>query len=87
MNEQQPKMRITDTHVYFVSGPFSQWHPSAFEARLPTLAGDPGRPTIIPSGTVVAVSHAEQAMMASKASVFGDRETLEKILQSTSPKS
>jgi ribA/ribD-fused uncharacterized protein len=86
MNDTTHKMRATETHVYFVSGPFSQWHPSPFTASLPVLTATEPRAELASSGRVLQFSHAEQAMMASKASVFGDEEILEKILQASSPK-
>jgi hypothetical protein len=86
MPNETLKMRITDSHVFFVSGPFSQWSPSPFSARLPALDADVSQPSIIPSDKPVRFSHAEQAMMASKASLFGDTGILAKIMVATSPK-
>lgn len=80
------KMRQTDGHVYFVSGPFSQWHPSPFQAALPRLVSQEGKPSIEPGATLHAFSHAEQAMMASKAAIFGDEAVLRQILTASSPK-
>jgi ribA/ribD-fused uncharacterized protein len=80
------KMRITSTHIYFVSGPFSQWHPSPFSANLPALVSDDGVLEVQPSDRRLHFSHAEQAMMAAKASVFGDDETLAAIMAATTPK-
>lgn len=80
------KMRITSTHVYFVSGPFSQWHPSSFSATLPVLESDGGTGDVVSGGQRLQFSHAEQAMMAAKASVFGDDEALAAIMAATSPK-
>jgi predicted NAD-dependent protein-ADP-ribosyltransferase YbiA (DUF1768 family) len=69
--DQQYKVRTTDTHVYFLTGPFSQWHPSEFMASL------------TPGGHLLRFSHAEQFMMAGKAVLFGDHETLAKIMSAT----
>ena len=86
MNETTYKMRVTETHVYFVSGPLSQWHPSPFSADVPLLDPAASRPTLVPSGGSFHFSHAEQAMMAAKASVFRDQATLVRILETSSPK-
>ena len=80
------KMRITNSHVYFVSGPFSQWHPSPFSANLPVLLRNDGIAELAPSEQRMQFSHAEQAMMAAKASVFGDDETLVAIMAAPTPK-
>lgn len=68
------KVTETDTHVYFLTGPFSQWHPSEFYAA------------IIPDNPVLRFSHAEQYMMAGKAALFGDWETLAKIMDTAHPR-
>ena len=62
------KTARTGTHMFFLNGPFSQWHPCAFTA---TLAGE---------GTARAFNCAEQYMMAAKAALFGDAETLDRIM-------
>jgi ribA/ribD-fused uncharacterized protein len=80
------KMRATAGHVYFVSGPFSQWHPSAFTAALPALVTTDGGWTVKPCGPARDFSHAEQAMMASKAAIFEDYAMLDEILAAKSPK-
>lgn len=69
------KERITDTHVYFLSGPFSQWYKSKFIA---TNYND----SSIENKFVTA----EQYMMFTKAIVFDDNETAQKILKTSSPK-
>ena len=68
------KVRTTDTHVYFLTGPFSQWHPSEFHAPLQE------------GGRSLRFSHAEQYMMASKANLFGDHEILDKIMDAAHPR-
>lgn len=68
------KVRTTDTHVYFLTGPFSQWHPSEFHAPLAE------------GGRTLRFSHAEQYMMAGKALLFGDHETLERIMDAPHPR-
>jgi len=72
--ERQYKVRTTDTHVYFLTGPFSQWHPSEFMAAL------------TPGGREMRFSHAEQYMMAGKAVLFGDHETLARIMDAPHPR-
>lgn len=66
----------TTTHVFFLGGPFSQWFPCRFLAPPPF--GDRDRP--------VAFNCAEQYMMAGKATLFGDIETRDAIMASTSPR-
>lgn len=68
------KVTETNTHVYFLTGPFSQWHPCTFEGQL--LRGGP----------FIQFNCAEQYMMASKAFVFNDDDTLAEILKATSTK-
>lgn len=63
----------TDTHVFFLSGPFSQWHASTFQRSLE------------PDGPLVTFNRAEQWMMASKAMLFGDLDALEQIMASNDP--
>ena len=60
--------RETATHVYFLRGPFSQWHPSRF--RVPVEQGGPD----------FEFNCAEQYMMASKAVLFADTEKLAQIM-------
>ena len=60
--------RETATHVYFLRGPFSQWYPSRFSAP------------ITQDGLCLTFNCAEQYMMASKAALFGDSETLAQIM-------
>jgi ribA/ribD-fused uncharacterized protein len=60
--------RETPTHVYFLRGPLSQWHPSRFRAAL------------APSGPELEFNCAEQYMMAGKATLFQDTATLARIM-------
>lgn len=60
--------RETPTHVYFLRGPLSQWHPSRFRAAL------------TPDGPVLEFNCAEQYMMAGKAALFEDTATLACIM-------
>ncbi len=68
------KERRTETHVYFVGGPFSQWWASDFIA-----SPFPGYPE-------EKFNCAEQYMMAAKALLFHDGEVYEAIMRETNPK-
>lgn len=61
-------MRETATHVFFLRGPFSQWHQGDFAARLER------------GGETLMFNCAEQYMMASKAVLFGDADALARIM-------
>lgn len=65
-------MRVTDTHVYFWSGIYSQWEPARFVGNL--------------HGDVRMFSCAEQYMMAKKAEMFGDFGIMELIMTTDNPK-
>lgn len=67
------KMSETDTHVYFVGGPFSQWAKSPFSTLLAGVKRH------------VEFGCCEQYMMARKAILFGDMMAFEEILKSTNP--
>lgn len=67
------KERRTETHVYFVGGPFSQWYASPFEAE------------ILDAGTHK-FNCCEQYMMAGKALSFGDEDTFNAIMSATNPR-
>ena len=62
--------RVTENHVYFVRGPFSQWAYSPFYDE----------------STNSHYINCEQFMMAKKAITFNDQETLELIMKETNPK-
>ncbi len=68
------KERRTDTHVYFVGGPFSQWWMSDFEAAA------------WPSMVECKWTSCEQYMMAAKALLFHDVEVYEQITTVDDPK-
>ena len=68
------KERRTDTHVYFVGGPFSQWWPSEFTAA------------VWPSMAERTWTSCEQFMMAGKALLFHDVNTYDKITLVNDPK-
>lgn len=67
------KERRTETHVYFVGGPLSQWYSSPFEAEIL----DAGKHKF---------SCCEQYMMAGKALTFGDEDVFNTIMLETNPK-
>ena len=67
------KERRTDTHVYFVGGPLSQWYSSPFKAN------------ILGAG-VHKFNTCEQYMMAGKALLFNDEEVFLAIMRATNPK-
>lgn len=68
--------KITNTHVYFYGGVFSNWYPCKF--TIPASIN-------IPSNKIK-VNCAEQAMMYYKAVYFNDIETAMEILDAKHPK-
>ncbi len=62
------KMSETDTHIFFLNGPFSQWYPCEFKQQLET------------GGDNLTFNCAEQYMMASKAHLFDDLDSLNAIM-------
>lgn len=62
------KITTTDTHVFFLTGPFSQWHPSTFTSK------------IFNDGPEYTFNCAEQYMMAAKAMVFQDIASFDAIM-------
>jgi len=92
------KVSWTETHVFFLGGPLSQWYMKApFVAPVPMLGHDlPVADTVRglqPAGTMpldfdrnaFKFSCCEQYMMAGKAGLFGDDETLIEILKHSMP--
>ena len=69
------KTSSTASHVYFVSGPFSQWWPCKFSAQVP---GAEAR-------GFLRFNCAEQFMMAGKAALFGDDTAFDAIMASKVP--
>ena len=67
------KERRTDTHVYFVGGPLSQWYASPFEAE------------ILNAGTHK-FNCCEQYMMAGKGIVCGATEMFHAIMRTNNPR-
>lgn len=75
MDMQFPyKERRTETHVYFVGGPFSQWYADSFRARV-----FPGYPE-------ETFNKNEQFMMAAKAALFNDEKIYNAIMLETNPR-
>lgn len=62
----------TDDYVFFWAGPFSNWEPCKFYWSV--------------GGVASMFNCSEQAMMAAKANLFGDKESLRKIMNSDDPK-
>ena len=63
-----------------VTGFLSNFYPSGFKYRLPTNV-------FIDPGKIVTVKHAEQAIMLTKAALFNDRKTFDRIQKCSSPAS
>jgi hypothetical protein len=68
----QDKTLVTDSHVYFLNGPLSQWYPAEFIEGI--------------NCEDRSFNCAEQFMMACKAFMFNDAEIFEKIMNSKSPR-
>lgn len=68
-------MKITNTHVYFWNGPFSNWSTAHFKA-----------PSWNDSKILLDFENSEQCFMYYKAMFFGDVEIAEKILKNSDPK-
>lgn len=62
------KTSCTDTHFFFLNGPCSQWYPATFQAKP------------LGTNTELEFNCAEQYMMASKATLFGDSQTFKEIM-------
>lgn len=62
----------TEDYVFFWSGPFSNWHPSKFSMKNSKLQ-------------VIKFNRAEQAMMYFKAELFGDEDSMGKIMRTNDP--
>lgn len=73
--------RVTDTHVYFLKGPLSQWYPSPFKCNsyFHVIQGWCGR--------IYDFKNCEQWMMYNKAILMGDYKVAQTILNDHSPSS
>lgn len=80
MNKLGQYERITDTHLFFVRGPFSQWYPSEFRANhfLCEMMGYAGK--------VYNYTSCEQYMMHNKAILFQDIEVANLIMETNNVK-
>lgn len=63
-------MKITDTHIYFWDGIYSNWHPSEF----------------VDKDYAIMFANTEQAFMYRKAKQFNDNETARKMLLTPNPR-
>ncbi len=70
INTKKIAERITDTHIYFWSGIFSQWYSSKFQIKEEGILYE----------------NAEQYMMFKKALLFDDIETASEILKTKDPR-
>lgn len=76
--------RSTSTHVYFWGGYFSQWATSKFTGYLPIIVSI-NLETYLAKGKLLEFSCTEQYMMAAKASIFGDNQILDEIMNHSDP--
>lgn len=74
MSVYNPKGRVTKDYVFFYTGKFSQFYPSTFKG------------TILDDEKEYTFNCAEQYMMASKAKLFKDEITFEKIMKESEPR-
>lgn len=77
--------RSTPTHVYFWGGYFSQWASTSFSGDLPGLTMISGETYLLRKEQLI-FNCTEQYMMAAKASIFGDTDTLKLIMESDDPR-
>lgn len=73
------KERVTDTHVYFLKGPLSQWYPSKF------VGNDPISSMLGYTGKLYKYVNCEQWMMHGKALLMKDFDTAKLIMEATKP--
>lgn len=73
------KERVTDTHVYFLKGPLSQWYPSEF------VGNDPLSSMMGYTGKLYKYVNCEQWMMHGKALLMKDFDTAKLIMEATKP--
>lgn len=73
------KERVTNTHVYFLKGPLSQWYPSEF------CGNDPITSMLGWTGRIHKYVNCEQWMMHGKALFMKDFETAKLIMEATKP--
>lgn len=79
-------MRITDEFVLFWGGPCSNWFKIPIKGHLPIVVrSTDGRRALRKHPDLLQFVHNEQFMMAGKSTIFGDFETLHRIMQQTDP--
>lgn len=79
-------MRTTDEFVLFWGGPCSNWFKIPIKGHLPIVVrSGEGRRALRKHPEVMSFVHNEQFMMAGKSTIFGDFETLPRIMQQTDP--
>jgi ribA/ribD-fused uncharacterized protein len=75
-------MRITDEFVSFWGGPCSNWFKCPIEGQLPVVVrSEGGRRALRKHPDVLRFAHNEQFMMAGKSTIFGDFNTLARIMK------
>ena len=77
--------RSTDTHHYFLGGYCSQWAATRFNGTLPIVRASGSGALLLRPYASFAFNTAEQFMMASKAVMFNDPETLQDIMMASHP--
>lgn len=77
------KISHSPSHVYFVGSPFSQWFMRSFKSPMPCLSQTLEEQT---GDVIYTFNCAEQYMMAAKAMMFEDYDTLDKIMAAKLPK-
>jgi ribA/ribD-fused uncharacterized protein len=85
--DHKDRYRITATHVYFHGSPLSNWHiGKPFSFHLPVVVNDEKGRRITQAKEPLLFNCGEQAMMAGKASLFGDLEIRDEIMKKETPK-
>jgi ribA/ribD-fused uncharacterized protein len=85
--DHKDRYRTTATHVYFHGSPLSNWHiGKPFSFHLPVVINDEKGRRITQAKQPLLFNCGEQAMMAGKASLFGDFKIRDEILKKETPK-
>lgn len=86
MLDLSKSMRTTDEFVLFWGGPCSNWFKIRTEGHLPVVVhSQDGRRALRKLPDPRMFVHNEQFMMAGKSTIFGDFETLSRIMKQTDP--
>lgn len=85
------KIKETDTHIYFLTGPFSQWHLGNFKSHLcnPNYVPnsmEPNKGVYLFDEPEYEFNCAEQFMMANKAQLFNDQGAFTDIMKADHPR-